>query len=83
MKVWNLTHKGHKIRVENGWFSGERLVIDGETQDERRGFAFRSQLSGRIRAGDGAGEHIRVSIGGWFTIGCHVFVDDRLIHTGS
>ena len=83
MKTWNIKHKGHEIRVENGWFSGERLIVDGETQDGRRGFGVRSQLCGRIRGGNGEGEPIRVSLGGWFTIGCHVFVDDRLIHTGS
>ena len=83
MKVWQISHSGHQIRVENGWFSGERLFVDGEMQDERTGFALRSQLSGRIRSGEGAGEAIKVSLGGWFTIGCQIFVDDRLIHSGS
>lgn len=81
MKVWNTTYKGHPIRIENGWFSGERLIVDGETQDEQRGFAFRSQLTGRIRSGDGEGEPIRVSLGGWLAISCHIFIDDRLIHS--
>jgi hypothetical protein len=83
MKIWQTTHKGHQIRVENGWFSGERLIVDGKAQDERRGFAFRSELSGRIKSGDGAGEPIRVSLGGWFVIGCHIFVDDELIQMNS
>ena len=83
MKTWNIKHKGHEIRVENGWFSGERLIVDGEIQDARRGFGVRSQLSGRIKTGDGAGELIRVSLGGWFGIGCDIFVDDKLIHSGS
>ena len=83
MKVWNTTHKGHHIRVENGWFSGERLFVDGEMQDERKGFAFRSQLSGRIRSGEGEGAMIKVSLGGWFVIDCQIFVDDRLIPVGG
>ena len=83
MKAWQTTHKGHSIRVENGWFSGERLIVDGELQDEHKGFAFRSHLSGRIKSGDGAGESIRVSLGGWFLINCQIFVDDRLIQSGS
>lgn len=81
MKAWNIKYKGHDIRVENGWLSGERLIVDGETQDARRGFALRSQLTGRIRSGDGAGEPVRASLGGWFIIGCDVFVDDRAIPT--
>jgi hypothetical protein len=83
MKAWQITHKGHSIRVENGWFSGERLIVDGELQDEHKGFAERSQLSGRIKSGDGAGESIRVSLGGWFLVNCQIFVDDRLIQSGS
>ena len=83
MKVWQITHKGHSIRVENGWFSGERLIVDGEVQDEHKGFAERSQLSGRIKNGEGAGEGIRVSLGGWFVINCQIFVDDQLIQAGS
>ncbi len=62
MKARNTTHKGHQIRVENGWFSGERLIVDGETQDERRGFAFRRPLSVRIRTVNGARELISGSL---------------------
>ena len=83
MKIWNIKHKGHEIRVENGWFSGERLIVDGETQDEHKGFAFRSRLWGKIRSGDGAGEIIKVSLGGWFGVACRVFVDDKLIESGK
>jgi hypothetical protein len=83
MKTWNIKHKGHEIRVENGWFSGERLIVDGETQDEQKGFGFRSRLWGKIKSGDGAGEPIKVALGGWFVIGCRIFVDDRLIHSGD
>jgi len=83
MKTWNINHKGHEIRVENGWLSGERLVVDGETQDEQKGFAFRSRLWGKIKNGDGAGEAIKVSTGGWLIVGCSIFVDDKLIHSGQ
>jgi hypothetical protein len=83
MKSWNIKHKGHEICVENGWFSGERLIVDGEIQDEHTGFAFRSRLWGKVRNGDGAGEAIKVSLGGWFGISCRIFVDDRLIPSGG
>ena len=51
MKIWSIKHKGHEIRVENGWFSGERLIVDGEIQDEHTGFAFRSRLWGKSEMG--------------------------------
>ena len=64
MTTWNIKYKGHEIRVENGWFSGERLIVDGETQDEQKGFAIRSRLWGKIRSGDGVGEIVKVTLGG-------------------
>ncbi len=83
MKTWNIKHKGHEIRVENGWFSGERLIVDGETQDEHKGFGVRSRLWGKIKSGDGTGQTVKVSLGGWFVIGCRIFIDDTLIHSGD
>jgi hypothetical protein len=80
MKTWNIKYKGHAIRVENG-VSGERLIVDGELQDEQTGFAVRSRLWGRIRSGDGGGEVVKVSLGGWFGTDCRIFVDDKLIQS--
>ncbi len=80
MKIWNVQYKGHEIRVESHWFSGERLVVDGELEDEQLGCGFRSWLSGSIPSGgDGAEESIKVSLGGFFTVGCRVFVDHKLV----
>lgn len=53
--------------------------MDGELQDEQTGFGVRARLSGIIRTGDGAGEAIKVSLGGWFAIQCRIFVNDTLI----
>ena len=75
MKTWRLTHKGLPIEVTNSMFR-ERLIVDGELQDERTGLSLRSHLSGRIKSGNGLGEIIKVSIGGVWTVGCVVFIDD-------
>lgn len=83
MKTWITQYKGHEIRVENGWFSGERLIVDGQIQDEHKGIGFGSRLWGKIPDSDGAGEAIKVSLGGWFVINCRIFVDDKLIQSGS
>ena len=77
MKQWRMKYKEHDIEVRNGWIKGEALLVDGELQDERIGLAVRSRLYGRIKTGSGQGEPIKVSLGGWFGIGCIVFVDDR------
>ena len=76
MKTWHFQHKGHNIEITNG-LSGERLIVDGELQDERIGPGSRSRLYGKIRSGDGEGEKIKVSLGGWFSISCIALVDDK------
>ena len=58
-------------------------MIDGELQDEQIGCAMRSRLFGRIKNGDASNESVKVSIGGWFTMGCRIFVGDKLIYSGS
>ena len=77
MTQWHVKYKEHDIEVRNSWVKGEMLLVDGELQDARLGPGARSRLYGRIRTGQGQGELIKVSLGGWFTIGCIVFVDDR------
>ena len=79
MKAWEIAYKDHTIRVENAWFSGERLLVDGELQDEQIGHGSRSRLYGVIRDGDGAGEQIKVSLGAWFSVQCRIFVDHKLV----
>jgi hypothetical protein len=78
-KIWEIEYKGHKVKVENTWFSGERLYVDDELQDEEVGFGIRSRLFGKIKSGDGEGEIIKVSLGAWFSVSCRIFIDDRLV----
>ncbi len=82
MKTFQTSYKGHQVRVENGWF-GERLLVDNEVQDERRGLAFRSRLWGSIRNGNGAAEWIKVELGGWCTTHCRIFIGDKLVYPES
>jgi len=75
MKTWRFTHKGHPVEITNNVFR-ERLKVDGELQDEHNGLGLRTRLFGRIKSGDGAGEAIKVSLGGFWSIACVVFIDD-------
>ena len=81
MASWSTHYKGHTIHVENS-ISRERLFVDDELQDELFGFGVRSRLHGRIRDGESAGEEVNVSLGGFWSAVCRIFVDNRLIfHT--
>jgi len=78
MKVWQVQYKGHDVRVENS-LKGEKLIVDGKIQDAGLGMGFRSRLWGTIKSGDGAGETIKISLGGWLGIDCRIFIDDEPI----
>ncbi|MCM3576337.1 hypothetical protein M3172_24530 [Mesobacillus subterraneus] len=80
-KVFEITYEGHHILVENTWFNGEKLFVDGELQDQNLGFAFdRATLYGVIKNNEGANQKIKVSLGGAITVGCRIFVDHELIY---
>jgi len=77
MKKWHIKYKEHDIEIQNSWFKGEALLVDGTLQDQRIGFAVRSQLYGKIENGQGEGETIKVSLGGWFCCNCIVFINNK------
>ncbi|MBT2692742.1 hypothetical protein [Bacillus sp. ISL-55] len=80
-KVFETTYRGHQIIVENTWFNGEKLYVDGRLQDQNLGFAFdRATLNGVIKNNDGAHQSIKVSLGGAITVECRIFVDNELIY---
>jgi hypothetical protein len=83
MSTWTTIYKGNRILVENSWFSGERLIVNGILQDEQLGFAFRSRLWGSVRSEGSEIERIKVSLGApTFSVECRIFVDDSLIFSG-
>jgi hypothetical protein len=74
MKKWERNHNGNIIRVENS-VNGERLYVNDELQDEQCGFAIRARLWGQLPTG----ESIKVSLGGWWTMQCRIFVDHKQV----
>lgn len=80
MKVWEITYKGHQIRVEHSLFRGERLIVDGEVQDAPLGAVLRSCLEGRIKSATGCGERVKVYLGGTFFMGCNIVIDHSLVY---
>ena len=74
MKKWEINHNGNLILVENR-AGGERLYVNGDLQDERLGLSSQSRLWGQLSTG----ETIKVSLGGWWTIHCRIFIDNKLV----
>lgn len=59
---WETTYKGHKIRVENLGFQGEKPFIDNELQDLHSGISTSAQLQAKIKYGDGKGELVEAGL---------------------
>lgn len=81
-KVFETTYNGRHIMVENRWFEGEKLFVDGELQDENLGISFRATLNGRLKSVDGD-KNIKVTLGGFFTVQCKVFVENELVYASQ
>jgi uncharacterized protein (TIGR03067 family) len=72
---WDKVYRGHRIRFENGWYTGEALYIDGVLVD-RCGTGPLRQLSGLIEAGDGAGDVIVATPDTRFgSVGCRIVAE--------
>lgn len=76
--IWMATYEGNEIKVENTWFNGERLFVNGKLQDEKMSF-FTADLSGHIARPDGQRVPIKVNIGGFVRVECRLFVNDEKI----
>jgi len=84
MSSWATIYEGHTIVVENSWFGGERLLVNGVLQDEQLGLGFRCRLWGSIKTPNTEAKRIKVSLGSTtFAVECRIFVDDVLIFSGK
>lgn len=79
MKTWKFEHEGAVIEVTNSP-TGEKLLVNGQLQDEQIGYAARSRLFGHLPTPAGERRTLKVSIGSEFlTVRCVVFLDDKEI----
>lgn len=78
-KVFEANYEGHIIQVENRWFTGEKLYVDGELQDENIGLALRGTLNGNLTTNQNESKDIKVSIGGFFSIHCKIFIGHAVV----
>jgi tRNA A-37 threonylcarbamoyl transferase component Bud32 len=54
-QVWEVTHKGHLVRFENGVFSGSKLFVDGVLSAHGT-VGSRVEMRARLHQGDGQGD---------------------------
>lgn len=78
-KTFEVMHDGHHIQVLNSWFTGEKLYVNGQLQDENLGLALRAELNGELKSNDDR-KSIKVAMGGFFKVNCRIFVENNLIY---
>lgn len=76
--IWTAIHEGNEIKIENTWFNGERLYVNGNLQDWRYGF-FSSDLTGHLMNQKNEREDIKLNIGGFFKVSCRLFINDKKV----
>ncbi len=73
--IWKVNYQNNEIEVVNTWFNGEKLYVNKQLQDEKLSF-FSSDLTGHLFNLEGQREEIKVNLGGWFTVGCRLFINN-------
>lgn len=76
--IWTTKYENNEIKVENTWFNGERLYVNGILQDEKIGL-FSTDLTGHIINQKNERENIKVNLSGALKITCRLFINDRKI----
>ena len=76
--IWTATYRGNEIKIENTWFNGEKLFVNGQLQDNTFG-GFSSKLTGHLINEKMERENIKVQLGGFSKVSCILFIDDKEI----
>ncbi|WP_396218585.1 hypothetical protein [Flavobacterium sp.] len=75
---WIANYEGNEIRITNSWFTGEKLFVNNELQDDRLSLVT-CNLTGKITSKTGEKLDIKVNLSGLFKVGCRLFIDNEKI----
>lgn len=76
---WIAKYEDNDIKIVNNWFTGEKLFVNNELQDEQLNFITPSKMTGNILNIKGEKLNIKANISGFFTVSCRLFVDNKKI----
>lgn len=78
--VWKSIYHNNEIRIEDRWFSGEKLYVNGCLQDETFGALGCARLTGHLIDDKGWREALKVSLQrSLFGVKCRIFVNNKLV----
>ena len=77
--IWEATVGNDVIRIENNWFSGEKLFVNNQLQDFQVNYFNHPILTGHIKNNQ---ERIAIKANlqqGLFGVSCILFIDDEQV----
>lgn len=75
--IWTAHYEGNLITVENNWFSGEKLFINGKLQDFKVSYFSPPTLTGHLYNEQGHRLALKVNfLQSFFSVKIILFVDD-------
>lgn len=76
---WIGNYENEEIKITNNWFTGEKLYISNELQDEQLNFFTPSTMTGILTTKKGHRLAVKSNISGFFKVSCRLFVDNKKI----
>ena len=76
---WNTKYEESEIKIINSWFSGEKLYINNQLQDEQLNFITPSNMTGNLINKQGEKLNVKANLSGFFTVSCRLFIDNKKI----
>ncbi len=78
--IWEATFENNVIRIENNWFSGEKLFVNDKLQDYQINYFSTPILTGLLKNSNNEKFQIKVNIlQEFFGVNCILFIDDEQI----
>lgn len=76
---WIAKYEETEIKITNNWFSGEKLYVINELQDEQLSFITPSNMNGNLINKAGEKLNIIINISGFFFVSCKLFIDNQKV----
>ena len=76
---WITNYEGNEIKITNNWFSGEKLFVNNELQDEQLNFITPSNMTRSLIDKSGNKLDVKTNISGLFSVSCRLFIDNKKI----
>ena len=78
--IWETTVENNVIRIENNWFSGEKLFVNDKLQDYQINYFSAQILTGHLINSKDEKLNIKVNIlQEFFGVNCILFIDDEQV----